>query len=37
MIGRLGSDPTDYAALVQIIGQNMAQFQRRWKTPMLKL
>jgi hypothetical protein len=37
MIGRLGSDPTGYTALAQIIGQDMAQFQRRWEAEMLRL
>jgi hypothetical protein len=37
MIGRLGSDPTGYAALAQIIGQDRARSQRRWGTSMLKL
>ena len=38
MTARLGSDPTGYAALVQVIGvEDMAQFQRRWEAEMLKL
>jgi hypothetical protein len=37
MLSHLGSDPTGYTVLAQIIGQDMAQFQRRWETEMLKL
>jgi hypothetical protein len=38
MTARLQSDPTGYAALVQVLGEkDMAQFQRRWEAAMLAL
>jgi hypothetical protein len=37
MSGRLQSDPTGYTALTQMLGDDLAQFQRRWEAEMLEL
>lgn len=37
LLGRLQSDPTGYAALARVVGQDMARFQQRWEAEMLKL
>ena len=38
MTARLGSDPTGYAALVQVVGESdLTRFQGRWEAEMLKL
>jgi hypothetical protein len=38
LLARLQSDPTGYAALAQVTGGgDLAEFQRRWETEMLKL